>query len=104
MDQINTEARPATAEDIASSLADMFDNYPMGDPGDPLTTMAFTGPDGKTHTVTADPEQLGWFADLITAGHADADRSHYDHPDHRVCAHCEQARPIPGVPETDDEG
>ncbi|GAA1463511.1 hypothetical protein NE857_34015 (plasmid) [Nocardiopsis exhalans] len=83
------EAPRTSAEDVAELLADMFDAYPM-DEG-PTTTIALTGPDGKTHEVKADPDQLGWLGNLVVAGHADADRSHDDHPDHGVCAHCEKA-------------
>lgn len=90
-----------TVEDVAELLADMFAEYPMEE--GPKSTLALTGPDGKTYEVEADPEQLGWLGDLFVKGHADADRSRYDHPDHRVCAHCQQDRPIPGVPETYDE-
>lgn len=78
-----------TAEDVAELLAAVFAEYPM-DEG-PKSTLALTGPDGKTHEVKADPEQLGWLGDLIAKGHADADRSHYDHPDAGVCAHCEKS-------------
>ncbi|WP_150255279.1 hypothetical protein [Nocardiopsis deserti] len=96
MDQMSQEntvettsgAPYTTAEDVAELLAAMFTEYPMDD--GPKTTIALTGPDGKTYEVKADPEQLGWFGDLVVKGHADADRSHYDHPDHRVCAHCEK--------------
>lgn len=90
VDEDDVNENTATAEDVAASLADMFDAYPMGAPDAPLSTMAFTGPDGKAHEVKASPEHMGWLADLITAGHADADRSHYDHPDAGVCAHCEK--------------
>ncbi|MFY7069076.1 hypothetical protein ACOQFV_24730 [Nocardiopsis changdeensis] len=82
------EAPRTSAEDVAELLAAMFAEYPMSD--GPKTTIALTGPDGKTHKAEADPEQLGWLGNQIQAGHADADRSHYDHPDHGVCAHCGQ--------------
>lgn len=82
------EAPRTSVEDVAELLAAMFAEYPMDD--GPRTTIALTGPDGTTHTVKADPEQLGWLGNQIQAGHADADRSHPDHPDHDVCAHCEK--------------
>ena len=70
-----TEAPRTSAADLTEVLAGMFSEYPMG---------------GQTREVKADPEQIAWLGNLVVAGHADADRSHWDHPDHGVCAHCEQ--------------
>lgn len=86
---MNQHTKTTNAADLAELLADMFDEYPMGE-GGPVT-IAVTGPDGTTHTVQADREQVAWLGNLVVAGHADADRSHWDHPDRGVYTHCERA-------------
>lgn len=91
MNQYTKEAPTTSAADLVELLADMFAEYPMDVDDGPAATIAVTGPDGQSHTVQADPEQLAWLGNLVVAGHADADRSHADHPDHGVCAHCEKA-------------
>lgn len=79
---------PEAARALVEALGMMFDDYPMASPDAPTLTMTITGHGGKPLQVDADPEQLAWLARLVELGRRDADRSHRDHVDHGVCAHC----------------
>lgn len=85
------DINPRTAaRELAEALGMMFDDYPMASPQAPTLTLTITGHGGKPLQIDADAGQLAWLARLVEKGRQNTDRSHYDHPDTGVCAHCGQ--------------
>lgn len=70
---------------LAEALGALFAKYPASPDGADTLTLTITGYGGAPLQVDGDPGQFGWIADLVEGA-----RSHDDHPDHGVCAHCGQ--------------